>query len=174
MACKLLNLKIKEVCAMRLTTKLISVLILVLMVSYLSMVNGCGKAVSGRASGGCPDSTAPAGSSISAPTNLGTPHVAGGDCYPTLGFTVKDSTGAPMSGICVEIFTNGNIALHSGLPNCSTVAANPQTSVVTRTDYNGNVIVELLTSPTATGGTTFVEVASGALSAVATTPASIP
>jgi hypothetical protein len=159
---------------MRPTTKQISALLVLLLACYLITANGCGKAVSGHGSGGCPDSTAPDGSSITAPTNLGVPHMSGGDCYPALSFSVKDSTGAPMSGVCVEIFTNGDIALHSGLPNCSNVAANPQTSIITRTDSSGNAVVELITLPTATGGTTFVEVTSGAVSAVATTPASVP
>ncbi|HEY6018878.1 MAG TPA: hypothetical protein VIY48_03015 [Candidatus Paceibacterota bacterium] len=76
-----------------------------------------------------------------------------------------------MNNVCVEIFSDATIALHSGAPDCSNVAANPQSSIVARTDNSGNVIVELLTGPTPTGGTHFVQVTSGALTAIATTAA---
>lgn len=154
---------------MRLTTKLISTSLLLLLALYLIMVNGCGKAVTGRSSGGCPDSTAPEGSKIIAPTNLGSPFTQSSSCFPTLGFTVTDSSGNALSGICVEIYSDVNIALHSGAPDCSNVASNPQTAIVTRTDGSGNVMVELLSGPTPTGTTHFVSVSSGAIAAVATT-----
>lgn len=150
---------------MRLTTKLILVLFLLLLASSLVLMHGC----SGRGSGGCPDNTAPDGSTITAPTNLSAPSV-NGTLYPTLGFTVKGPDGTPMNGICVEIFTNGAIALHTGLPDGSNVSANPQTSIVTRTDNSGSVVVEFATPPTTAGSTFFVEVASGAISGIAPTP----
>ena len=156
---------------MRLTIKLIFILFLLLLASSLLFTHGCGKALLGHGSGGCPDSTAPTGASIVAPTSLGAPSAANGGCYPALSFSVRDSEGNPMNGICVEIFTNASIALHTGLPNCSNVVANPQASIVTRTDNSGNVVVEMATPPTAAGNTFFVEVVSGALAVEAITPA---
>jgi hypothetical protein len=88
-----------------------------------------------------------------------------------LNFIVKDKDGSPLNGICVEVFSDANIALHSGLANCSNVIANPQTTFITKTDDHGVVSLELLTGPTPTGGTHFVEVVSGSINAVATTGA---
>jgi hypothetical protein len=88
-----------------------------------------------------------------------------------LNFIVRDQAGSPLNGICVEVFTDATIALHSGLTDCSNVIANPQTSIVTKTDDHGVVSLELLTGPTPTGKTHFVEVVSGAINAVATTGA---
>lgn len=150
---------------MRLTTKLILVFTLLLLASSLLFTHGC----SGKASGGCPDNTAPTGSKITGPSTLAAPFVDTSSCYPALGFTVTDDFGNPLSDICVEIYSDASIALHSGLPDCSNVAANPQSAIVTRTDSSGNVIVELLSGPTPTGLTHFVAVSSGAINFVATT-----
>jgi hypothetical protein len=86
-----------------------------------------------------------------------------------LAFIVKDISGNPLNAICVEVFTDANIALHSGTADCSNVVANPQTSIITRTDAYGVVSVDLLSGPTPSGGTHFVEVVSGSKSFVATT-----
>jgi hypothetical protein len=131
-------------------------------------MTGCGES---KSTGGCPDNAAPDGATITAPSNLGSPSVTSSSCFPALNFIVKDQNGSPLNGICVEIFSDANIALHSGLPNCSNVSANPQTSIITRTDDYGVVSLELLTGPTPTGVTYFVEVVSGAINAVATTGA---
>jgi len=145
---------------MRLTTKLIFSFIFLLLASSLLVTHGC----SGKGSGGCPDNTAPQGSKIIGPTSLAAPFINSNSCYPTVGFTVTDSAGNALSDICVEIYSDANIALHSGAPDCHNVAASPQSGIVTRTDSAGNVIVELLTGPTPTGGTHFVNVSSGATS----------
>lgn len=154
---------------MRITIKLIAVLTLLLLVSSLILVNGCGKTLKGNASGGCSDSVAPDGATIIAPSSLSAPFVNSTSCYPTVGFTVKDSNGNPMNNICVEIFSDEIIALHSGTPDCANALASPQSSIIASTDDSGNVIVELLTGPTPTGKTHFVQVTSGALSATAIT-----
>ena len=148
------------------TTKLISVMVFMLLAASLMLMKGCGKTGN---SGGCPEDTAPAGSVITGPTALAAPNIYSSSCYPALGFTVTDKDGNPLNGICVEIFSDANIAIHSGLPDCSNVSANPQTRIITRTDDTGAVILELLTGPTASGGTHFVEVVSGSITAVATT-----
>jgi hypothetical protein len=149
------------------TIKLIPVCLFLLFASSLLIMQGC----KASPSGGCAEDPAPAGSIITAPTELGAPSSTGSSCFPALGFLVTDANGEPLNDICVEIFSDASIALHSGLPNCSNVAANPQTSITTKTNDHGQVIVELLTGPTATGATHFVEVVSGSLSAVATTAA---
>jgi hypothetical protein len=76
-----------------------------------------------------------------------------------------------MNNICVEVYTNASIALHSGLPDCSNVAASPQSSIITRTDDSGNVVIELGTPLALTGDTFFVHVSSGAADFEAVTPA---
>ena len=152
---------------MRLTTKLMLVFIFSLLASSLLFTHGC----TGKGSGGCPDNTAPSGSTIVVPSSLGAPYVDTTTCYPAVGFTVQDSSGHPLSGICVEIYSDASIALHSGTPNCSNAVANPQSAIVTRTDDYGNVIVELLTGPTPTGKTHFVTVSSGAIENTVTTAA---
>jgi len=148
------------------TTKLISLIMFLLLASSLILMTGCGKS---KSTGGCPDNAAPDGSTITAPTNLGSPYVTSSSCFPALNFIVKDKDGNPLNGICVEVFTDATIALHSGLTDCSNVIANPQTSIVTKTDDFGVVSLELLSGPTPTGDTHFVEVVSGSINAVATT-----
>jgi hypothetical protein len=149
------------------TTKLISVVVFLLLATSLMLVKGCGKG----ATGGCPEDAAPAGAKITGPTSLDAPFINSNTCYPAVGFTVTDKDGNPLNAICVEIFSDANIAIHSGLPDCSNVAANPQSSIVTKTDDHGVISLELLTGPTPTGGTHFVEVVSGALTAIVTTAA---
>jgi len=151
---------------MRLTTKLIFSFIFLLLASSLLVTHGC----SGKGSGGCPDSVAPQGSKIIASlASLDAPFVNSNSCYPTVGFTVTDDAGNALSGICVEIYSDASIALHSGPADCSDVVANPQSAIVARTDSYGNVIVALLTGPTPTGNTHFVSVSSGAINATVLT-----
>jgi len=149
---------------MRLSIKLISIFLFLLLASSLLVMHGC----AGKGSAGCPNDTAPSSATIVSPTLGGTPTNAGGACYPTVIFTIKDSNGNPMNDICVDVFSNGLIALASGPPNCSNVTN--LNAIVTRTDNDGNVVVEMVTLPTFTGGTSFVEVDSGSLSGIATTP----
>ncbi len=148
---------------MRLTTKLMPVFIFLLLASSLLVTHGC----SGKGSGGCPDSAAPDGSTIVG-TLGGVISNASGDCYPTVSFVVRGGTNnEPLSDICVEVYaSNAAIALHSGTPNCSNVAANPQTAIVTRTDAYGVVTVELQTLPTTTASFS-VTAQSGAISGTA-------
>ena len=150
---------------MRLTTKPVLAVIFLLLASSLLIIYGC----SGKGSGGCPDNTAPQGSTIVAPASLGAPFINTNTCYPTVAFTVTGSDGNALSDICVEIYSDANIALHSGTPDCHNVAANPQSGIVTRTGSDGSVIIELLTGPTPTGGTHFISVSSGAIAATAVT-----
>ena len=145
---------------MRLSIKLIFILFFLLLASSLLLVYGCGK------------EQAPNGATIVAPTLGGVPHNAGGDCYPAIVFAVKDINGNPLNDVAVQIFSNGIIALAPALsaPTCNEALANPVNSIATRTDNYGNVTVEMVTLPTVTGGTSFVEVESGAVTGIATTP----
>lgn len=159
---------------MKLTVKLVPVLVLLLLASPLILLKGCGKAANGGASGLCPDSVAPSGSVIVVPTNLGPPIIGAPSCYSGLGFKVTDSNGSPMNGICVVVTSNANIALTTtNEPSiCNNVVVAPKTQIVTRTDDTGSVIVDMLTpAATVSGQTYFVEVSSGALSDIATTAA---
>jgi len=154
---------------MKPTKKNLYFALLLIMLSAFLCVLSCGKTSS---SGGCSDGTAPDGSSITGPSALGAPNIFGPSCYPAVGFILKDSGGNPLNGICVEVYSDASIALHSGLPNCSNVSANPNSSIITRTNDHGEVLVELLTGPTPTGGTHFVQVVSGSITAIASTAAS--
>lgn len=161
---------------MKLTVKIISVLILLSLASPVILLKGCGNSVNGGQCGGCPDSTAPFGSKINASTLSAAPSAATGSCYPTVSFQVLDSTGNPMNNICVELFTDGAsaIAKSTGLPgDCSAnVSANPKASMITRTNSSGVVLVDFLVPASTAGATFFVEAVSCSVSAIATTPAS--
>lgn len=159
---------------MKLAVKILSVLVLIALSSPVILLKGCGEMVTGGACGGCPDSTAPYGSTITAPDGLGIPSAASGTCYPALTFTVLGPDNEPIDNICVEIFTNGAIALHSGLPNCTNVILSPSQSILTRTNTSGAVTVEFATPAGAAAGSTFfVEVVSCHVSAIVTTPGAI-
>jgi hypothetical protein len=150
---------------MKLTVKCASILALLLLASPLILLKGCGNAVNGGDSGACPDTVAPAGSKITAPSSLGPPFVTVSTCYAgKVAFTVTDAGGNPMNGICVVINTDAAIALTTpGDLDCANVIASPQRSIITRTDKYGVVSVDLVTAPTATGLAHFVDVTSGAL-----------
>ncbi len=148
---------------MKLTIKIVSILVLVVLAAPVIIMHGCG-AINGGTSGACPDSTAPGTATITALlSSLDAPSTSSSSCYPTVTFTVKDASGA-MNGICVELYTNGAIALHTpgeAFP-CANAFNGPKTSIVTRTDLAGTVSVELLTPMATTGESFFVEAASGA------------
>ena len=109
------------------------------------------------ASGACPDSVAPSGAKIVVPA-LSAPVVGGINCYSNLGFQVVGQDGIPMNGICVVVNTNANIALTTvGDSTCKAAIDTPSTQIVTRTDGNGNVIVDMInSSPTVSGETYWV------------------
>jgi hypothetical protein len=154
---------------MRLTIKLIFILFFLLLASSLLLTPGCGKAITGSGTGGCPDSSAPDGSTITATQITAAPKLAG-DCFPIVMFTVRDSGGNPLNGVCIEVYTNASIALHTGLADCHNVIASPQNAIVTRTDDSGNVVVELATPPTTTATTFSITAFSGNAEVVTTTP----
>ncbi len=153
---------------MKLTIKCASILVLLLLASPLVLLKGCG--LNGGKSGACPDTVAPSRSSITAPSNLSAPIVGFANCYPGLPFQVLDSAKNPMNGVCVEVTTNAFIALQTvGDAECNNVALDAKTTIVARTDDSGIVSVDLVSIPTTSGETSFVEVASGALSVVVKT-----
>jgi hypothetical protein len=159
---------------MKLTVKLTSLLLLLLLASPVILLKGCGSkgGINGGGSSGlCPNSVAPTGSKIDAPTLGGIPAIPGPSCYPNVGFTVVGPDGTtPMADICVVVTTNGAIGAPAVNP-CFNAAFSPSTQMVMRTDSYGNVVVDMLTSSaTVSGDVFFVEVSSGALSAVANTP----
>ncbi len=138
---------------MRTTITLISTLVILFFASSAVIMKGCGKSLNGGSCGGCPDSTAPLGSTVVlSPATL----TAGSACY-VQAFQFLDSSGQPLSDICVEIFTNGNIALHTSGDCSSTVTASPASYIRTRTNSSGVVMVDLAASCTGqTTGTTSV------------------
>ncbi len=148
---------------MKLRTKLMFVLILLLLASPLIFLKGCGKALNGGASGACPDSVAPDDSQISSPTgDLSAPVIGETDCYTPIVFKVIGPDVKPLNNVCVELTTNAAIALHNiGDTNCTNVALGPKTEIVTRTDDHGYVQVDLVTQATATGQVFFVDATSG-------------
>ncbi len=107
---------------MQLTAKLVSVFMLLLLSSPIFLFNSCGgngnTFFSGGACGGCPNSTAPDGSTIVSnvaslttawDSFTGDTQFAG--CMDSISFTVRDAAGKPLDNICTEFFTNGYIAL---------------------------------------------------------------
>jgi len=155
---------------MNLGVKMLSVAVLIALALPVILVNGCGDVLTGGACGGCPNSTAPYGSTIVSSEELGIPS-SFGSCYPTITFQVLDSAGDPMSDICVEIYTNGSIALHSGPPDCSNVVFAPSSAIITRTNSAGVISVEFATPACSTGETFFVQATSCSVSAIVSTPA---
>lgn len=138
---------------MKLTTKLISVLVLVLLASPVVLLKGCGKTVNGGACGGCPDTTAPTGSTAkaSAPA-AATVSPNGSACWPSTVFTFTGPDGIPLNNICVELTTNGLIAVHNQGIDCYAHALTDwNTYVRTRTDTGGTVTVDLLLSSPCSG-----------------------
>ncbi len=163
---------------MKLTMKFVAILVLLLLASPLILLKGCGKALDGGPSGACPDTVAPSGSKISAPTDLAAPTIGKTNCYSPVTFAVTDASGLePLNGICVEITTgptDAAIALHTENDfGCNNIAVGGATSLVTRTDEHGNVSLDLVTLPTFSGEIIFVNVASGAVSATVKTAGAV-
>jgi hypothetical protein len=152
--------------------KVTALIVLAAIASPIFILNGCGEAVNGKQCGGCPDSTAPFGSTIVATDLSGAPSASFGGCYPAVTFQVLSPDGEPLNDICVELFTDGAIAKDTGQPDCSDVIASPKSSMITRTNSSGVVMVEFLVPPSTAGTTFFVEAVSCSVSAIAVTPAS--
>jgi len=164
---------------MKLTVKVIAILLMSAMTIPVFMMHGCGNnntTLNGGSCGGCSNSPAPFGSTIVATTLSGAPSAATGTCYPRVSFTVLGSDGKPMSDICIEFFTDGASAIAKAPEapaSCNEASLAPLTSLVTRTNTSGVVVLEFLV-PSSTAGTTFfVEGASCAISTVAATPGSV-
>lgn len=154
---------------MRIYVKIASVFILLLLsVPVVLFIKGCGTAVTGGACGGCPDSPAPSGSSITGTTGIAAPSptapacAAGGVRFQIIG---PDGT-TPLSDICVELTTNGAIGDYVG--DCSAVNASRK---IMRTDQSGVVTVDFAMDCATTGlhgpVTFFVQANSCAISATA-------
>lgn len=163
---------------MKLTAKIVAILMLAALASPVFILNGCG-VVNGRQCGGCPDSTAPFGSSVAVTTGLKSQSVSiGGGCFNNVTFTfTKDSL--PLNDICVELFTNGFIKKSSDAGDCTTNTANYIPGYLrTRTDHSGTATVDfstgdlssLCSSPTGTAqsSTFFVQVNSCSVSTTST------
>jgi hypothetical protein len=158
---------------MKLAVKILSVVVLIALASPVILLKGCGNILTGGACGGCPSSTAPYGSRIEGPTSLAAPSTTG-SCYIPLTFTVLNGS-ATMDNICVEIHTNGAIALHpvGSVVPCENVLLNPSYTIITTTNSAGAVVVEFMTPAAAAGETFFVSVMSCQASTIVTTPAAI-
>ncbi len=161
---------------MKLTVKIIAILILAALASPVFILNGCG-VVNGRQCGGCPDSTAPFGSSVAVTTGLKSQSVSSfGGCFNNVTFTfTKDSL--PLNDICVELFTNGFIRKSSDNGDCTINTSTYVPSYLrTRTDHSGTATVDfstgdlssLCTSPGTQSLTFFVQVNSCSVSTTST------
>ncbi len=138
--------------------KIASVLVLLLLASpVVIFMKGCGDIVNGGACGGCPDTTAPYGSTVTITTGLKDAAVTPfGGCYDNVTFTFTDPDNQPLNGICVEIFTNGFIKKSSDPGDC--------------TSYSANYVSGYLRTRTDEGGTAMVDFATGDLSSLCTAP----
>jgi len=127
---------------MKVTTKIIAVLIMLLLATPAILFEGCG---SDGFCGGCPsDSVAPYGSEVT-PSADGAYAVSEGGigCINSLTFVFVDENNNPQNDICVEVFTNGFVALSSAPGDCS---VNTYVSYIrTRTDSGGTITVDFLT-----------------------------
>jgi len=151
---------------MKMIAKIILVLIMLVLAAPIFLLNSCGNFGTTGQCGGCPDSAAPAGSSISAPTLVEPGSVVSGTpiCYPSVAFQVVDAKGNPLNDICVELSTNGQIALHT--PGSASCPASGIAYIRSKTDTGGMITVDFMIAPTATG-TYFVRAVSCATSAMA-------
>jgi hypothetical protein len=161
----------------KLTVTVISILLMAAIAVPVFMLNGCGEnntTLNGGTCGACSNSPAPAGATMTASALSSAPSITFGACFPVVTFQILDSGGQPMNDICVEIFTNGAIAkAPEGIPpTCDDAFALPLTSLITRTNKSGVVMVEFLVPPSTTGSVFFVEGVSCAISAIASTPPS--
>lgn len=131
---------------MKLTVQFVAILILAALASPVFLLNGCGEALNGGQCGGCPDSLAPAESSIVVTNRLGSYTVGEGSyCVNRVAFTVM-AGGKPLGkGICVELFTNGGITLSQGGRDCTDSTLVYSQYIRTRTDYGGTVTVDFAT-----------------------------
>jgi hypothetical protein len=159
---------------MRLALRLLPIFVIAILITSDVMLKGCGTALIGGACGGCPNSTAPAGSQVHGPSSstfaigsLGGAATVGPFCVNSLTFTITDSSGTkPMSDICVEVFTDGGVALSSASPDCTTNIYSAY--IRTRTDSGGTVTLDSLSniitkptpSSTSSTATQFVQVTS--------------
>ncbi len=158
---------------MQLTAKFVSVIILLLLSAPILLFNSCGGGsgssfFTGGACGGCPNSTAPEGSSITASSSSISGKISANGVSPVEGcishitFVVKDTNG-PLPNICVELFTNGRIALTAD-PNdpgsCVTNKTYVRNYMRQRTDDKGAISLDfatdLITRATPTTLTTVV------------------
>lgn len=126
---------------MKLAIKFVSVMILLALLSPVILLKGCGETLTGGACGGCPDSVAPTGSTITASALSEASISSDGEaCYPTLTFQVLDPDGPPLNNICIEIYTDGygmiGLQTSDSAGTCST--AN-YTYIRTKTDNQGVV-----------------------------------
>ncbi len=161
------------------TIKWVPILVLLLLASPLILLKGCGKAVNGGPSGACPDTVAPSGSTITpaaTSASLEASFVGMINCYSPVVFNVADTSGA-LNGICVEITTDAAIALHTlNDPLCSNVLVpgGAKNTIITRTDEHGNISLDLVTQPTASGDVFFVEITSGSVQKKVETAPAVP
>src|SRR3990170_2201951 len=117
---------------MKLTVKILSVVVLIALASPVILLKGCGS----KLCGGCPsDSIAPFGSSVTISNGLSSQSVPiTGGCFSNVTFTFT-SASLPLNDICVEIFTNGFIKKASDTGDCTANTANYVSGYLrTRTD----------------------------------------
>lgn len=161
---------------MKLFARIAAVLVLLMLASPVMLLKGCG-AINGGACGGCPDSPAPFGSTVSGADATYSIQSAPGAttvsyCVNSMIFTFKDPNGQPLNDICAEVFTNGLVALSAGTDCTTNFSTNGGfTYIRTRTNAGGTVTLDfesnLITKGTSTTSTVtnFVQVTSCTASA---------
>jgi hypothetical protein len=162
---------------MKLAIKVLSVMVLLALLSPVILLKGCGEAIDGGQCGGCPDSVAPTGSSITASTlSDGSSYSDGAVCYPTVTFQVFGPDGLSLNNICVELYTDGWSTIGLQTPSTAGTCSTANYSYIrTRTDNHGVVTVSLYISnpcsalaSEATSGTFYVWAQSCTATATAT------
>lgn len=127
---------------MKLAIKVVSVMILLALLSPVILLKGCGEVIDGGQCGGCPDSAAPTGSSITASTlNAASTLSTDSVCYATVTFQVFGPDGTtPLNNACIEIYTDGYSLVGEHTPDSITCNATTSNSYMRiRTDDHGVV-----------------------------------
>lgn len=141
---------------MKMAVRILSVLVLIALFSPVILLKGCGELLTGGQCGGCPDSVAPYGSSVAAPTISPVGSIPNGSsgCVDALTFTIIGPDNEPLNDVCVEIFTNGYIKESKTAGDCTISTGYVAGYLRTRTDAGGTATVDFSTGALSCGSAT--------------------
>lgn len=131
---------------MKLTIKIVSILVLVALASPVVTMHGCGQVINGGQCGGCPDTTAPSDATAKSLKADVSATVTAGDspCWSHVVFQFFASDKVtPLNNICVEISTNGLISEpNPAAPGACDSHSYSASYLRARTDATGTVVLD--------------------------------